>query len=159
LFATVAALLSTAFGARAHGDDEHEKKAGLPKHEQKPWGIAGERRLAKRTITVRMLDTMRFEPERIDARVGETVRFAIRNTGHLKHEFVIGTKEENQAHAALMMKFPDMEHDEPYMAHVPPGKTGDIVWTFNRAGAFEFACLIAGHYQAGMAGTVTVSAP
>jgi uncharacterized cupredoxin-like copper-binding protein len=159
LLATCAALLSTALGARAHGDDEHKKKAGPTKQEQKPWGIAGERRLAKRTIAVRMLDAMRFEPERVDVRVGETVRFTIRNTGRLLHEFVIGTKEENQAHAALMMKFPDMEHDEPYMAHVPPGKTGDLVWTFNRAGAFEFACLIAGHYQAGMAGTVTVSAP
>ena len=42
------------------------------------------------------------------------------------------------------------------MAHVPPGKTGEIVWTFNRAGEFEFACLIAGHYQGGMVGTIKV---
>jgi uncharacterized cupredoxin-like copper-binding protein len=72
------------------------------------------------------------------------------------HEFVIGTKKENEAHAALMMKFPTMEHDEPYMAHVPPGKTTEIIWTFNRAGEFEFACLIAGHYSAGLVGTVAV---
>ena len=45
-----------------------------------------------------------------------------------------------------------MEHDEPYMAHVAPGKTGEIVWSFNRAGEFDFACLIPGHYQAGMVG-------
>jgi uncharacterized cupredoxin-like copper-binding protein len=51
-----------------------------------------------------------------------------------------------------------MEHDEPYMAHVGPGKTGEIVWTFNRAGDFDFACLIAGHYQAGMVGKVKVAA-
>jgi uncharacterized cupredoxin-like copper-binding protein len=51
-----------------------------------------------------------------------------------------------------------MAHDEPYMAHVPPGKTGEIVWTFNRAGEYEFACLIAGHYQSGMVGTITVRA-
>ncbi len=57
-----------------------------------------------------------------------------------------------------MLKFPNMEHDEPYMAHVPPGKTGQIVWTFNRAGDFDFACLIAGHYQAGMVGKIIVSA-
>ena len=37
------------------------------------------------------------------------------------------------------------------------GKTGQIVWTFNRAGQFEFACLIAGHYQAGMTGRFTVT--
>ena len=45
------------------------------------------------------------------------------------HEFVIGTKKELDEHAALMLKFPDMEHDEPYMAHVAPGKTGEIIWT------------------------------
>ena len=72
------------------------------------------------------------------------------------HEFVLCAKKDLDEHAALMMKFPDMEHDEPYMAHVAPGKTGEIVWTFNRAGAFEFACLIAGHYQAGMVGTIKV---
>jgi uncharacterized cupredoxin-like copper-binding protein len=56
-----------------------------------------------------------------------------------------------------MIKFPTMEHDEPYMAHVAPGKTGEIIWTFNRAGQFEFACLIAGHYQAGMVGKIMVT--
>jgi hypothetical protein len=34
------------------------------------------------------------------------------------HEIVIGTREELQAHAELMKKHPNMEHDEPYMAHV-----------------------------------------
>jgi uncharacterized cupredoxin-like copper-binding protein len=43
------------------------------------------------------------------------------------------------------------------MVHVDPGKTGEIVWTFNRAGSFELACLIAGHYEAGMRGTITVT--
>jgi uncharacterized cupredoxin-like copper-binding protein len=71
---------------------------------------------------------------------------------------VLGTREELDAHAALMVKFPGIEHDEPYMAHVPPGKTGEIIWTFNRAGDFDFACLIAGHYQAGMVGKVKVTA-
>ena len=151
-----AALTGLARAARAHGDQEHKKPAGPIRKEQKDWGIAGERRQAKRAVAVQMLDTMRFEPARIDVRLDETVRFTVRNTGQVMHEFVIGTKAENEAHAALMMKFPDMEHDEPYMAHVPPGKTGEIVWTFNRAGSFEFACLIAGHYQAGMVGTITV---
>ncbi len=124
--------------------------------EQKPWGVAGDAKAAKRTIEVRMLDTMRFSPDRIDVRLDETVRFKVRNTGQVKHEFVIGTKAENEKHAKLMMKFPGMEHDEPYMAHVDPGQTGEIVWYCNRAGSFEFACLIAGHYQAGMTGTITV---
>ena len=71
---------------------------------------------------------------------------------------MIGTKAENDKHAELMVKFPTMEHDAPYMAHVAPGKTSEIVWTFNRAGDFDFACLIAGHYQAGMVGKIKVVA-
>jgi uncharacterized cupredoxin-like copper-binding protein len=57
----------------------------------------------------------------------------------------------------MMARFPNMAHDEPYMVHVDAGKRGEIVWHFNRAGSFEFACLIAGHYEAGMRGTVTVT--
>ena len=144
--------------ARAHGDENHPKKAGPVRKEQKDWGIAGDAKAARRTIDVCMGDDMRFSPDRIDVRRGETLRFRVRNSGKQMHEFVIGTKAENAKHAELMIKFPDMEHDEPYMAHVPPGKTGEIVWTFNRAGSFEFACLIAGHYQAGMVGTINVSA-
>ena len=107
-------------------------------------------------IEVSMLDTMRFSPDTINIKVGETVKLVVKNTGGQLHEFVIGTKKENAEHAALMMKFPNMEHDEPYMAHVPPGKTGEIIWKFNKAGNFDFACLIAGHYQAGMIGRIAV---
>ena len=143
--------------ALAHGDAGHAKPAGPVVKEQKDWGIAGDRRAARRTIEVGMGDDMRFKPDRITVREGETVRFVIRNRGKLMHEFVIGTRRELDEHAALMAKFPDMAHDEPYMAHVAPGRTGEIVWTFNRAGEFRFACLIAGHYQAGMVGEVVVT--
>jgi uncharacterized cupredoxin-like copper-binding protein len=142
----------------AHGDVDHAKPAGPARLEQKPWGIAGDAKAARRSVEVGMDDAMRFTPERIDVRLGETVRFVVRNTGKLMHEFVIGTKQELDEHAALMVRFPTMEHDEPYMAHVPPGRTGEIVWHFNRAGAFDFACLIAGHYQAGMVGKILVAA-
>jgi len=144
-------------GAQAHGDG-HAASAphGAVKKEQKLWGIAGERRAAQRTIETAMSDDLRFTPSRIEVRQGETVRLVMRNKGAVLHELVIGTQKELEEHAALMQKFPDMEHDEPYMAHVPPGQTGEIVWTFNRAGEFDFACLIAGHFQAGMRGKFIV---
>jgi len=56
----------------------------------------------------------------------------------------------------VMKKFPDMEHDDPNAKSVDPGKTAEIVWRFTKAGTFEFACLIPGHREAGMHGTVTV---
>lgn len=158
IVAGAAGLLAYAGRALAHGDETHPAKAGPVVKEQQDWGIAGDPKDAKRSIEVSMSDDMRFEPERIELRQGETVRFVVRNRGQVLHEFVIGTPAANARHAELMMKFPGMEHDEPYMAHVPPGQTGQIAWTFNRAGQFQFACLIAGHYQAGMVGTITVSA-
>lgn len=142
----------------AHGDETHAKKAGPVKMEQKTWGIAGNTKAVTRTISVAMTDAMRFSPEKIDVKVGDTLKLVLKNDGKQMHEFVIGTKKELDDHAALMVKFPNMEHDEPYMAHVPPGKTGEIIWTFNKPGSFDFACLIAGHYQSGMVGKITVAA-
>ncbi len=155
---TAAALIvGTTTFAYAHGD-EHAKKAGPVKLEQKPWGIAGNAKAVTRTIAVAMTDTMRFSPEKIEVKQGDTLKLVLKNDGKQMHEFVIGTRKELDEHAALMVKFPTMEHSEPYMAHVPPGKTGEIIWTFNKPGNFDFACLIAGHYQAGMIGKITVVA-
>ncbi len=140
----------------AHGAKPHGQAGPLVK-EQKPWGIAAEAREASRTIEIRMTDDMRFSPSNIDVREGETLRLRAVNQGKVMHEIVIGTREELQDHAEMMKKHPNMEHDEPYMAHVSPGQRGDIVWTFNRPGDFEFACLIPGHFEAGMRGTVRVT--
>ena len=143
--------------AYAHGKDEHKKPVEVKK-EQKEWGIAGDAKAVKRTINLTMSDDMRFTPDKIEVKQGETVKLVMKNSGKILHELVIGTQKELETHAALMLKFPTMEHEEPYMAHVAPGKTGTIIWTFNRAGDFDFACLIAGHFQAGMKGKIKVAA-
>ena len=156
------ALIGVSIGASpqvwAHGEEAHAKKAGPVKKEQKAWGIAGDAKAVSRTVTFAMSDAMRFTPDKIEVKAGETIKFVVQNGGKQLHEMVIGTKTVLEEHAALMVKFPNMEHDEPYMAHVPAGKTGEIVWTFNRPGDFDFACLIAGHYQAGMTGKIKVIA-
>jgi uncharacterized cupredoxin-like copper-binding protein len=153
---TLAAAVLWPVAALAHNDKPHAAKTTPLRKEQKDWGIAAEPRSARRTIVVRMTDAMRFVPDVIDIELNQTVRFDIHNQGRMLHEMVIGTARELEAHAALMLKFPHMEHDEPYMAHVAAGQRGRIVWTFNRPGDFEFACLIAGHYQAGMKGRIHV---
>lgn len=156
LFAT--ALLAGPAAVFAHGSEAHDDapKAAAVK-EQKPWGIAGDASAARRTITLDMSDNMRFTPERISVKRGETVRLRVANKGQVMHEIVLGTPASLDEHAQMMLKFPTMEHGEPYMAHVSPGKSGDLVWNFNREGSFDFACLIPGHYQAGMRGTITVT--
>ena len=156
-FLLVAGFIAATPAAMAHGDTE-DTPAGPVKKEQKAWGIAGDAKAVKRTIEIRMTDNMRFTPDNIEIRQGDTIRFRHMNKGKAMHEFVLGTKAELDEHAALMKKFPNMEHDEPYMAHVPPGKRGEIVWTFNRPGEFDFACLLPGHYEAGMVGRIRVTA-
>ena len=160
LYFIPALLLTSALSTSvwAHGsksDDDHSDSAEVVK-EQKPWGIAGDAADVSRTIEVSMQDTMRFTPELLDIKLGETIRFVAKNDGKVLHEFVLGTKATNDEHAETMLKFPGMEHDEPYMTHVDPSETGEIIWNFNRAGNFDFACLIAGHYQAGMIGNIVV---
>lgn len=157
LFLALAAA-ATSPSALAHGEAHaHKAVAVVTVKEQTDWGIGGDAKAVKRTIDLRMLDTMHFTPDVIKVRKGETVRLRVRNAGKLMHELVIGSKAVLDEHAKMMERFPGMEHDEPYMAHVAPGQTGEIIWQFNRAGSFEFACLVGGHYQAGMVGRIEVA--
>lgn len=157
--AVLAALIASASTfALAHNEQTHAKKTESVNKEQKEWGIAGDAKAVNRTVTITMTDKMRFSPEKLEVKQGETIKFVIKNGGKVMHEMVLGTKKDLDEHAAMMVKFPGMEHDEPYMAHVGPGKSGEIIWTFNKPGTFDYACLIAGHYQAGMVGKVTVVA-
>lgn len=111
-----------------------------------------------RTVEIDMSDAMRFTPDAVNVRQGETIRFVVKNSGQLKHEFNLGTDKDLKAHYALMKKFPEMEHDEPNIASVAPGGTGEVIWQFTKPGKVSFACLHVGHYEAGMKGRITVSA-
>ncbi|MEJ5989080.1 cupredoxin family protein [Ramlibacter sp. PS3R-8] len=156
--AVFAGIAFSAGSAPAHERHDARKASAAARKEQKPWGIAGDAKAAGRTIEIAMHDDMRFTPSNIEVRQGETVKFVVRNKGKVLHEMVIGDKKTLDEHATLMVKFPGMEHDEPYMTHVAAGKQGSLVWNFNRPGEFDFACLIAGHYQAGMVGKIKVFA-
>ncbi|RBA23644.1 cupredoxin domain-containing protein [Herminiimonas fonticola] len=158
IFAGLSSLLVSSL-AFSHGDEVHGKKNfDASKTEQMSFGIAGDPQKSSRKIKVAMDDNMRFTPSTIKVREGETVTLTVTNNGKILHEAVIGSMQELKAHADMMRKFPTMEHEAPYMAHVKPGMSQDIVWTFNRSGEFNFACLIAGHFEAGMVGKITVFA-
>jgi len=156
----LAAALAIAFvpgQAFAHGDAKNETKAVKPKSaEEKAFGREGDPKKASRTVKIDMSDEMRFSPGSLTIKQGETVKFVVKNSGKTMHEMVLGTLPELREHAELMKKHPTMEHDEPYMAHVMPGKTETIVWQFTRAGEFHYGCLAPGHFEAGMVGQVRV---
>lgn len=152
-------VLMLAFaGSLAHAQDKgYATHVATDAHStQAPWGMAGKKDHAQRTIRISMLDSMRFAPENIEVKRGETVRFLISNNGTLLHEFVLGTKASLDEHARMMAQRATMPHETDDMTRVDPGKTDEMVWTFNRPGQFYYACLIAGHYQAGMVGAVLV---
>lgn len=151
-------LLLVALKVYAHGDEEHGKKGGGTDHAA-ALGTPGDVKKATRTVEVGMDDNMRFSPAHINVKKGQTIRFVVKNNGKLKHEMVLGTAKELKEHAALMRKFPEMEHADPNQVSVAPGQSGELVWRFTRTGTFEFACLQPGHSEAGMVGKISVAAP
>ncbi|WP_067064094.1 cupredoxin domain-containing protein [Roseateles chitosanitabidus] len=146
-----------ATGAQAHGDEHAAPRVYDAKQvEPTEFGQEGNPAKVTRTIPVDMTDTMRFTPGDLQIKRGETIRFVVRNSGQVLHEMVLGTHQALKQHAALMQRFPGMEHADANMAHVKPGQTGDIVWQFTQAGEFQFACLQPGHFEAGMVGKLVV---
>lgn len=145
-FGTAAAAALVLLAPAAFADAGHMHAIGKP----------GEANKVTRTIEVTMNDEMRYLPASIQVKRNETIRFIVKNVGQMKHEMVLGLDKDLKAHAAMMQKFPEMEHDDPNAVAVEPGKTGEFVWQFTRTGNFKFACLQPGHFEAGMVGKVTV---
>jgi uncharacterized cupredoxin-like copper-binding protein len=155
----IAMLLGIAAGqAWPHGDATRAGKAkpGAILTEERAFGKQGDPGKAVRSIEIDMADTMRYTPAHIGVKRGETIRFELRNSGKVMHELVLGTMQDLKQHAELMRKHPGMEHDEPHMAHVAPGKRERLVWQFTRPGEFYYGCLVPGHFEAGMIGKVVV---
>ena len=143
----VALLAVNAWSAGTHAGGHDDEAIGKP-------GVAAN---VTRTIKVDMNDAMRFKASKIAVKQGETIRFVVRNSGKLKHEMVLGTQKELKEHAEAMKKNPEMEHADANMVTLAPGKSGEIVWQFTKAGKVDFACLQPGHYDAGMKGAVVVA--
>jgi uncharacterized cupredoxin-like copper-binding protein len=154
-------LASAALAAApAFGDGGGLQKAHRPfdpaRAEQKGFGIAGDPKTVTLSMGVSMHDTMRFDPAVLQVKVGENVRLMALNSGKVMHEIVLGTLDELKSHAEMMRQHPGMKHDDLHMAHVAPGETEWIVWTFNRPGEFYYGCLVPGHFEAGMFGKIIV---
>jgi uncharacterized cupredoxin-like copper-binding protein len=135
-------------GALAHSNG-HEFTAGEP----------GDPTEAARLVEIVMDEgpgRMTYAPDRIEVRKGEQIRFVLKNVGALRHEFLIDTFANNAKHKLEMEKTPDMHHEEANGRHVEPKRTAELVWRFTKSGTFEIACLIPGHYEAGMKGVVVV---
>lgn len=153
---SIAALVVAAAGA--HG---WAAPGGAPGHSHEGFstGEPGNPKRPARVVNVTMREAdgkMMFIPERVEVKRGEQIRFILTNNGELEHEFVLATTEENVKHAEEMKKNPEMEHDDPNAKRVASKKRSEIVWRFTKSGIFEYGCLIPGHREAGMIGTIVV---
>ena len=148
VFAAVALATSVAVAGGNHAGGHGGSPIGQP-------GVAA---TVTHTMEVDAADSMRFTPSDVSVKKGETIRFVIKNSGKVPHEFSLGTEKELKEHYEVMKKFPNMEHEEANKISLKPGKQGEVIWRFTKAGAVNFACLHVGHYDAGMKGQVKVAA-
>ena len=144
---TISLLATATLAGGKHAGGHDEEAVGKP-------GIAAK---VTRTVYIDMRDDMRFHTSIVDAKQGETIRFVAKNSGKVKHEMVLGTEKDLKDHNEVMKKNPEMEHADANMVTVAPGKSGEIIWQFTKAGKINFACLQPGHYDAGMKGIVNVA--
>jgi len=121
-----------------------------------PSGSAGQ---AARTIRVRVMDSLRFDPTTVTVKAGESVRFVVTNVGSTKHEFIVGDDQAQMEHEGQIgmgssmpmegMGFPALE--------LAPGETKEATVTFDQTGTLMYGCHEPGHYKGGMVGTITVT--
>ena len=158
VFAMAVLSLSIALGAaEKHPNATPHEHGHAFKHAN--FGRPGKADQVQRTIEVKALDTMRYDPQTFTVKAGETIRFVVTNVGRLKHEFIIGDPAEQRAHAEMMRKMPGMEHEDPNALNLEPGETKTLIWQFGQAGVVEVACHVPGHYEAGMVAQVKVEEP
>jgi uncharacterized cupredoxin-like copper-binding protein len=118
----------------------------------RPAGGPGER-----TVVVTMHHS-HFEPTRIRVAPGERVRFVLRNTDPIDHEFILGDAAVQARHEEGRQR--QHHGDVPGERSVPAGQEAATTYAFPAApagGTLEFACHLPGHYAYGMHGTVLVS--
>jgi uncharacterized cupredoxin-like copper-binding protein len=148
--AATIATLALLGGDGVHAHSGKHFAAGQPGDPKKP----------SRTITVVAREDgkrMLFEPERVEVRQGEQIRFVIWNEGTWDHEFLLDSFDGNAKHKAVMQKHPEMEHDDPNGKTIGVSEKAEVLWRFTKVGTFEYACLLPGHYEAGMKGVVVVA--
>jgi uncharacterized cupredoxin-like copper-binding protein len=165
--AVATSLSVAAFAAGKHtGGHGHGQSIGEP----------GKPEAATRTVEIRMIDN-EFKPKSISVVRGETVRFVVINNGEFVHEFNIGTAAMHHQHQKEMLVMMEkdiletdrinhdmmksssghghqMAHDDPNSVLLEPGKSAEIVWTFNADAALQMACNVPGHYESGMVGKI-----
>jgi uncharacterized cupredoxin-like copper-binding protein len=111
-----------------------------------------------RTVDVTMRD-IHYEPTGVAVKPGETVRFVFHNEGDIVHDAFIGDEAAQADHEKEMQDGGGKHHDDgEHAVTVDPGKTAELVYTFDKPATLVIGCHQAGHSSAGMKITVSVAA-
>lgn len=97
---------------------------------------ASERQPPTLVVKVRA-EEYRFIPSAIEVRKGSTVTIQFTNGGTERHEF-------------------ELEAFDAEIEPIAPGQTASLTFVADKAGTFEYACHVDGHYEKGMKGHIIV---
>jgi uncharacterized cupredoxin-like copper-binding protein len=147
-----------AIEGHAHGAEDAQDTHNAP--DSTPMNSA---MVIDRTLQVDMSDSMRFTPDLLQVAAGETLKLVVHNSGELLHEMVLGSEAALKVHALEMKQSAGNSsghnhasgHDLMALS-VKPGETKEWVIRFDQAQTLQMACLVPGHFEAGMKGQVTV---
>ena len=99
-----------------------------------------------RVVLVVASGTLRFYPDVITVKQGETITFEVTTMGMLSHEFMVGPAADVAADTPGI----------PEIADLGMMETKTLSYSFIGSGPFAFACHAPGHYEAGMRGAIVV---
>ncbi len=150
MFVALLGIATAAVAAGSHSGGHDKLAIGQP----------GKKAKVTKTVQITMSEDdegkMLFTPAKLSFNEGQTVRLKFVNNGNADHEFVMDDEKAIMEHKQLMEQFPEMEHDDANAIRLAPGEKGEFIWTFGKTGDFMFACLVPGHYEAGMHGKLDI---
>jgi uncharacterized cupredoxin-like copper-binding protein len=102
---------------------------------------------APRVVQIVATPRLRFVPDTVTVKQGETITFEVTSMGPLTHEFMVGPAADVAADT----------QGTPEVADIAMMQSKSLTYTFTGSGPFAFACHATGHYEAGMIGTIIVT--
>ena len=112
-----------------------------------PGPVAGQR-----TVEI-TIHHSRFQPSELSFPAGATVRFVVRNTDPIDHEFIVGDQEVQDRHEDGT----EPHHGTiPGEVSVPAGHVASTTFRFAEPGRLLLGCHLPGHWDYGMRGLVVV---
>jgi uncharacterized cupredoxin-like copper-binding protein len=161
LLAACVVLVSAAWAPSVFARDpgeEHDHHAGGVESKFS-FGEPGVLSKVGRVVAIVMRETS-FEPNALDVKAGETIRFVVTNKSAIDHDFTLGDAATQSAHRKEMAEAVESggahHHHEANAITVKASETRQLIWTFTKPGRVEFDCNVPGHFEAGMGGVILV---